>query len=420
MTPINTPYLCGGVLFSLILQARKPRTKARNKLKGGSDGLKDTDIMMGLVEVVTGNVFDNAQGSTFNKCTTMFKTCQNYGTTYIPFTVPSVISSFKTLTNKKDPALLKGITRFIEKFIDEKKAEWLVKAILEVLQSDTEIQDNINFMISATTSITKKDIQSITKVELPFLLLSILDFILNERTDNTKGRTTFEAWHKQKSTKSPWIYISNIGNTISSPINVIMSSDSSKSAETIENPTGPASTKKITLNIDDLNKEDLQYFKQIKKQALPLLKYCIDTDPTGQYTKVSLSDELSEFNHDWQYKIREISNFTLRSLLNDIMKVFDEYTYYISDKFLRLHHSKNSLWFRNESAEEGQQLRDVLQPETKRLRTKMRDLYIRLYPLPEDDANIENNSTIQQQTNVVQNGNTNINMTNNGTLNIKL
>jgi len=49
----------------------------------------------------------------------------------------------------------------------------------------------------------------------------------------------------------------------------------------------------------------------------------------------------------------------------------------------------------------------------------MRDLYIRLYPLPEDDIKIEN-ATIQQQTNVVQNGNTNVNMTNNGTLTIKL
>ncbi len=44
------PYLCGGILFSLILQARKTRTKTRDKLKGGSDGLKDTDVMMGLVE----------------------------------------------------------------------------------------------------------------------------------------------------------------------------------------------------------------------------------------------------------------------------------------------------------------------------------------------------------------------------------
>ena len=59
------PYLCGGILFSLILQARKTRTKTRDKLKGGSDGLKDTDVMMGLVEVVTGDCFDSAQGTTF-------------------------------------------------------------------------------------------------------------------------------------------------------------------------------------------------------------------------------------------------------------------------------------------------------------------------------------------------------------------
>lgn len=91
------PYLCGGILFSLILQARKTRTKTRDKLKGGSDGLKDTDVMMGLVEVVTSDCFDSAQGTTFGKCTTQFKTCQDYGTTYIPFTGPSVISSFNSI-----------------------------------------------------------------------------------------------------------------------------------------------------------------------------------------------------------------------------------------------------------------------------------------------------------------------------------
>ena len=91
------PYLSGGILISFILQARKTRTKTRDKLKGGSDGLKDTDVMMGLVEVVTGDCFDSAQGTTFGKCTTQFKTCQDYGTTYIPFTGPSVISSFNSI-----------------------------------------------------------------------------------------------------------------------------------------------------------------------------------------------------------------------------------------------------------------------------------------------------------------------------------
>ena len=110
MTPTKVPYLCGGILFSLILQARKIRTKARDKYHGGSDGLKDTDVMMGLVEVVTGDGFVSSQGKTFGKCTTQFKTCQEYGTTYIPFKDSSVVSSFNSSVKQKDPDLLKRMS----------------------------------------------------------------------------------------------------------------------------------------------------------------------------------------------------------------------------------------------------------------------------------------------------------------------
>lgn len=65
MTTKNVPYLCGGILFSLILQARKTRTKARDRFNSGSDGLKDTDVMMGLVEVVTGDNSVSCHGNTF-------------------------------------------------------------------------------------------------------------------------------------------------------------------------------------------------------------------------------------------------------------------------------------------------------------------------------------------------------------------
>ena len=60
MTPTKVPYLCGGILFSLILQARKTRIKARDKFNSGSDGLKDTDVMMGLVKVVKVVLSENA------------------------------------------------------------------------------------------------------------------------------------------------------------------------------------------------------------------------------------------------------------------------------------------------------------------------------------------------------------------------
>lgn len=420
MTPTKTPYLCGGILFSLILQARKTRTKARDKYHGGSDGLKDTDVMMGLVEVVTGDSFVPSQGKTFGKCTTQFKTCQDYGTTYIPFTDSSIVSSFTSSVKQKDPDLLKRMSEFISKYINEVRSEWLVKALFEVIQNDNEIDPHTIFAVASKNEIEKKELDNIDEVELPIFLLSALCFILNERKDNSKGRPTFEAWHTQSSPKSQWKYKADVGTSMDRSITVKIECEQTEPELTVAEISDSSSTTTPKLIVDNLCMEDIALLKKFRTEAKPILKYCIDHDPSGEGTKLLLSDEISEFTRYWQFEYREIEDAVLRRIVEDTMQVLDDYTYYISDKFLRLLPDRNLLWFRNESLEEGNQLRKVLRPETIRLRTEMRDLYLRLYPLPEDDAKIENNTTIQQQTNVVQNGDNNINLTNNGTINIKL
>ena len=55
----QVPYLCGGILLCLILQAKRLRKKARNKFKGGTDGLRNCDVMKSLVYVVTGEEPDD-------------------------------------------------------------------------------------------------------------------------------------------------------------------------------------------------------------------------------------------------------------------------------------------------------------------------------------------------------------------------
>ncbi len=220
MTPKKVPYLCGGILFSLILLARKTRTKARDKYNGGSDGLKETDIMMGLVEVVTGDRFAVSQGKTFGKCTTQFKTCLDYGPTYIPFTDTAVISSFNSSIKQKDPDLLKRMSEFVEKYINEVRSEWLVKALFEVIQNDVEMPQDALFAVSAKQTVLWNQLENVTEVDLPIFLLSVIRFILNDRKDNTKGRPTFEAWHTQSGAKSPWRYNANVGNSITTSITV--------------------------------------------------------------------------------------------------------------------------------------------------------------------------------------------------------
>lgn len=461
MTPTKVPYLCGGILFSLILQARKTRTKARDKYNGGSDGLKDTDIMMGLVKVVTGDSFVSTQGNTFGKCTTQFKTCQDYGTTYIPFTDATVISSFNSSIKKKDSDLLNRMSEFISKYINAVRAEWLVKALFEVIQTDEEIEPNTPFSVTIEKNVAKKDLCDISEVELPTFLLSVLNFILNERPDNTKGRATFEAWHTQSGPKSPWKYKADVGNTLSNTILVKMditstdvaentSADANKtpkkspsekinekilaSGQAIANAWGKVmenlsdemedndttEPEKPKLVVKNLNEQDTKYLQQFREVAKPILKYCIENDPSAGATYLFLSDEINALIDHWKFEYREIEDSALRILVKDTMDVLGEYTYYLSDQFLRLLPGRDVLWFRNESWEEGEQLRNVLQPETFKKRCEMRDIYLRLYPLPEEKSTEENTTVIQQQTNVVQNGDNNINLTNNGTINIKL
>ena len=467
MTPTKVPYLCGGILFSLILQARKTRIKARDKFNSGSDGLKDTDVMMGLVKVVTGDSFESAQGGTFGKCTTQFKTCQDYGTTYIPFTDPSVISSYTSSIKQKDPDLLNRMSEFINRFINEMRSEWLVKSLIEVIQDDAEIDKNTLFDIALNKSVTKENLNRITDVELPVFLLSVLHFVITQRSDNTKGRATFEKWHTQSGKKSPWKFVSSVGTTnersfvIKTTIEDANTSDTSPTDDVVEviksenQPKTPkariedkilASGKatadawgkvmetladdmekgkadqpeKPRLVINKLNENDTLFLKRFREVAKPLFKYCIDNDPSAEATDLFLSDNITDFINSWKFEYREIEDYAFRTLVKDTMDILSEYTYYISDQFLRLIPGRNILWFRNESWEEGEQLRKVLQPESYRLRCEIRDLYLRLYPLPEEDTKSENTTIIQQQTNVVQNGDNNINLTNNGTINIKL
>ncbi|MDO4353535.1 MAG: hypothetical protein Q4C93_01060 [Clostridia bacterium] len=73
MTPNLVPHLCGGILFDLLLEARKPRQKARNKLNGGSDGLTIPGVYAGLIYIVTGEDYSSIAGTTLNKCATNYK-----------------------------------------------------------------------------------------------------------------------------------------------------------------------------------------------------------------------------------------------------------------------------------------------------------------------------------------------------------
>ncbi len=208
MTPAKIPHLCRGILFGLLCEAKKTRCKARDKLKGGSDGLTIPGIYAGLINVVTGDDVSPYAGSTLKKCATNYRTCVNSTGEYVPFTNPANQSAFDAQYKKKDPDLLKRMSRFIGTYLNEAKCEWLVRVLIETMQAeqlDTEIA------ISYTETLQVSDLHTSKEISfLPFLL-SVLHYVIMECPDCESGRPTFESWYSQSGSNTAWKFNSNIG-----------------------------------------------------------------------------------------------------------------------------------------------------------------------------------------------------------------
>ncbi|WP_055668219.1 NB-ARC domain-containing protein [Desnuesiella massiliensis] len=220
----NYPRLCGGTFYTLMLQAKKQRLKARDRCSGGSDGLSDGDVLLGLIRVAQPQFMEPA-ASTFAQNTSTYKSCNISNSTYLPFNETSFKSAFDVRIKTKYPEALAAMREFVIRFIDtgnEMKCERLVKALLELIKTDESITDKYVFFYSGDGQPIKKAvICSLTDISLQSFLLGVWHFIVMNRTDNTVGRNTFEQWHEKPDTKGQqWRFISRIGENNTQPIKI--------------------------------------------------------------------------------------------------------------------------------------------------------------------------------------------------------
>ena len=142
---------------------------------------------------------------------------------------------------------------------------------------------------------------------------------------------------------------------------------------------------KLTFYDEELNSNDSVLLQNFCNDCEPTMIYIIEHDPAGSATKVSLLDEIEDIIRVWKYAVRKVENATLRKTMLNIIQTLGAYTEYLSDLYLRYIPDVDVLYFRNESFEEGERLREVLRPKTYELRKQTAELYRKLFPIPEDD-----------------------------------
>jgi len=103
------------------------------------------------------------------------------------------------------------------------KIEWLIKALLDVIENDIDIKyEDLFYICRNGESVTKSSLNKFSDIEFEPFLLGVLHYIVLHRKDNTFGRSTFESWHNRQSPHSEWNFVSNVGCGITRKINVFM------------------------------------------------------------------------------------------------------------------------------------------------------------------------------------------------------
>lgn len=201
----NVPRLTGGILFGLILEARKARKRVRStSTVDKSDGLNEGNMMLSFIEIFTGEPLRMLEGTSFKKNVSDYKKCIISKSEYLTFDDPGFIISFKDSVehNKKDT--LESMSIFIDEKFSEQKLKWLVSSIIEIICNDETIDDLENFKISTDESACKQGLLSVEVIEIESFLLDVMRYIFVNKIDNTVGKPTFEAWYSQIGERAPW------------------------------------------------------------------------------------------------------------------------------------------------------------------------------------------------------------------------
>jgi len=419
MTNSDYPRLCGGTFFILVLQALRQRMKAREHYKGESDGLKDPNVLVGLIRVINPDYREPA-GDALKGKTNDFKSCKISTGQYLPFGNTPDIEEFDKRVRETYSDALSAMTGFVERFLEVgtavKKDERLVKALIDLVQQDESIgEDECFYVLEGGGKIKKAALGDLTAVCLPAFLLGVWHYVVVYRKDNKVGQETYNQWCPSNG-GGPRTYSGDMGKDLNQEISIFTTG-----------VTEEAAAEESTIHDHSTD----TVLAALRNDYKAILIYCIENDPCAGPTLISLPDEIMAANSKWKYTWREIEDAKLRKLAYDIMETLNEYSVYLSDTYLRLIPGTNTLWFRNESWEEGCRLRDDMLPNTAKIRQKIADLYCRLYPVPEDGeeaatctdeqaqstqgaASVQNNNPLFIQ----QNGDGNVVMPNYGTITI--
>ena len=367
MVEKKVPYLAGCVFYLLLRKAGYEGTTARQRKAGIKDDHKNPTFMADLVYTFTGYQTVGSSSDTSN-----YREGKSEGTVNLPFHDTSSIASYDNVIRDRYPDALARMVEFAGWHLNPDKREWLIKALLDVIENDDDILATDEFCIRSTGAfVQKRDLRKEGVFEYQPFLVGVLHYILTKRADkNYLGIPTLDAnTYKVKSKERQ--YNGHLGENLEYNVTV--------------NPYKRAETEEIL-------------------EAIPVDKDTLEPDSI-----LDKSDD--EVINEAMLRTGKVMASTLGAAtkaveLTDAQK--DNLVKGVSAFASALEANKHAL---------AERIRENSRKEDSASQTEIPGTE---ETAADDTAEDKKTTIIQQQTNVIQNGDNNVNVTNNGTITFNL
>ena len=187
MPETRFPYLCGGVLYFLLAQTKASRGTARDHRNGIKDDHSDPIMMGDLIYTFTGSTNFGA-----SKDTSLYRECGSEGSINVPFNDSAYASAYDSTVKFHYAEALSRMCEFVGWHLNDKKDEWLVKALIDIIERDSDISDENSFYINSDGHpSTKAEIRPMAFFAIQPVLVGIVHFVLPCRMNcNRHGIST--------------------------------------------------------------------------------------------------------------------------------------------------------------------------------------------------------------------------------------
>lgn len=380
-------FLCGGVLFFLLTQAALPDGTPRDHRAGVKDDHAEPILMQDLIYTFTGSQNYGAQ-----KDTSKYKDCLSEGSSNVPFNEIAKCTTYGNLVAENYPEALRRMDEFVLWHMDPEMKVWLVKALLEIIESDRGISDeDALFIQSDGTTKKKAEIKTEENYDLSAFLIGVLHYILTRRREkNALGVPTLDAIGVKK-TRKPRKYTGNLGEAITRKVVVDFLPERglvSDDKPPYESETGVADAV--------IGQSDDEIINGAMKRKAMAVAEVLSAIPQPQTNTEALAGA-----------ILPVAAAIDASVLSK-EQVTENMTKALSSVAAAVEANKHAL---------AERIRENSSKEGSASQTEI--------PGAEETAangaaEDKKTTIIQQQTNVIQNGDNNVNVTNNGTITFNL